>query len=94
MPTGSTEVVSVAVVTALAPVPVVVSVPVPRVTPPLVNVTVPVAGDVAPVIVGTVNVKTTGEPNAEVVGLIANVSLVPAALFTTCATVFEVVPAT
>jgi hypothetical protein len=52
----------VAVVTALAPVPVVLSVPVPSVTPPLVNVTVPEGGALAPVTVGTVKVSVTGEP--------------------------------
>ena len=62
MPTGRAEVVSVAVVTAAAPVPVVVSAAVPNAVAPLVNVTVPVAGAEAPATVGTVKVSTTGEP--------------------------------
>ena len=62
VPTGRIEVEIVAVVTALAPVPVVERVPVPSVTPPLVKVTVPVAGEGAPATVGTVKVNATVEP--------------------------------
>ena len=62
VPTGRVEVVSVAVVTAFAPVPVVVSVPVPSAVVPFENVTVPVAGADAPAIVGTVKVSVTAEP--------------------------------
>jgi hypothetical protein len=76
VPTGSVDVVSVAVVTALAPVPVVLNVPVPSVTPPLVKVTVPVGGAAAPATTGrTVKVRTTGEPTVELVGFAVNVSV-------------------
>ena len=61
-PTGRAEVVSVAVVTALAPVPVVVSAAVPRVVEPFENVTVPVGDGDAPATVGTVNVRVTAVP--------------------------------
>jgi len=60
VPTGSVEVVRVAVVTAFAPVPVVVRVAVPRVVLPFENVTVPVGAAEAPAIVGTVKVSVTG----------------------------------
>ena len=79
VPTGKVEVVNVAVVTALAPVPVVESVAVPRVTPPLVNVTVPVGEAEAPATVGTVNVSCTGEPKLELVGFAVSVSFAPEA---------------
>jgi hypothetical protein len=74
VPTGRAEVVSVAVVTALAPVPVVVSVAVPSVVEPFENVTVPVGGAEAPATVGMVKVRTTGEPKLELVGLAVSVS--------------------
>jgi hypothetical protein len=74
VPTGKAEVVSVAVVTAFAPVPVVVNVPVPSVTPLLVKVTVPVGEAAAPATVGIVKVNWTGEPYAELVGFAVNVS--------------------
>jgi hypothetical protein len=77
VPTGRAEVVRVAVVTEVAPVPVVESVPVPSVVVPLVKVTVPVGVAVAPVAGGTVNVSTTGEPKVELVGFAVNVSLDP-----------------
>jgi hypothetical protein len=70
------------VVTAVAPVPVVVSVPVPSVVVPCVNVTVPVGAVDAPATVGIVNVSTTGAPYVELVGLAVNVSLVLATLAT------------
>lgn len=89
VPTGSDEVLKVAVVTALAPVPVVERAPVPRVTPPLVKVTVPVAGEAAPVMVGTVKVRATGEPYAEFVGLAVSVSAVPGATATDSVVVDE-----
>ncbi len=62
VPTGRVDVVSVAVVTALAPVPVVVRDPVPSVVVPLEKVTVPAAGVGAPAMVGTVKVSVTAEP--------------------------------
>ena len=79
MPTGRAEVVSVAVVTALAPVPVVVRVAVPSVVVPLVKVTVPVGGAEAPATVGIVKVSTTGEPKVELVGLAVSESPEPLA---------------
>ena len=77
VPTGSAEVLNVAVVTAFVPVPVVVSVAVPSVVDPFENVTVPVGDADAPVTVGTVNVRTTGEPKLELVGLAVSVSPEP-----------------
>jgi hypothetical protein len=92
VPIGSVEVVNVAVVTALAPVPVVVSVAVPMVMPPLVNVTVPVGDAEAPAIVGTVKVKFTGEPKFEFVGLMTSVSFAPEATATGSEVVDEMAP--
>lgn len=74
VPTGSVEVFSTAVVTALEPLPVVVSVPVPRVTPPLEKVTVPVGEAEAPATVGTVKVSATEVPKEELVGFAVSVS--------------------
>jgi hypothetical protein len=65
----------VAVVTALAPVPVVISVAVPSVVEPFENVMVPVGGADAPATVGIVKVSTTGEPKLELVGLAVRVSV-------------------
>ena len=67
VPTGNEEVLRVAVVVAFAPVPLVTSIAVPRVTPALVKVTVPVGDAEAPAMVGTVKVlsingKKPGEP--------------------------------
>ena len=74
-PTGSTEVVRVAVVTPFA----VLSAPVPSVVPPLAKVTVPIAGADAPATVGTVKVRTTGEPKLDAAGLAVNESAEPEA---------------
>ena len=60
VPTGSAEVVVVAMQTAGLPVGVAGKVAVPRVEPPLVNVTVAVGH--APLIGVTVSVRVTGEP--------------------------------
>jgi hypothetical protein len=92
VPTGRAEVVSVAVVTAFAPVPVVVSVAVPSVVVPFENVTVPVAGAEAPATVGTVKVSTTGEPKLELVGLAVNVSPAPDAVPTVSVVEDEIGP--
>ena len=92
VPTGNEEVVSVAVVTALEPVPLVDSVPVPSVTPPLVNVTVPIGEAEAPVTVGTVKVSTTDAPKVELVGFAVSVSPVLPAVATVSLTVEEIAP--
>jgi hypothetical protein len=92
VPTGSVDVDRVAVVTAVAPEPDVDRVPVPSVTPPLLNVTVPVAGDEAPATVGTVKVSATGEPYVEVVGLSVSVSPVLATAPTGSVVVEEIAP--
>jgi hypothetical protein len=92
VPTGSEEVVNVAVVTALAPVPVVIRVPVPRVTPPLVKVTVPVGEAEAPATVGTVKVNVTAEPKAELVGFAVRVSFAPEAVATGTVVLDEMAP--
>jgi hypothetical protein len=81
-------VVNVAVVTPL----VVLRVPVPRVVVPLVKVTVPEAGAGAPAVVGTVNVSTTGEPKAEVVGFAVSVSEAPLAAATVSVVEDEIGP--
>jgi hypothetical protein len=91
VPTDSAEVVRVAVVTAFAPVPVVVNVAVPSVVTPSENVTVPAAGVEAPATVGTVKVRTTGEPKVEVVGLAVRVSPAPEAAATVAEVVDEIV---
>jgi hypothetical protein len=92
VPTGRVEVVNVAVVTAFAPVPVVVSVPVPRVVAPFENVTVPVGDTEAPGTVGIVNVSTTGEPKLELVGLAVSVSPEPEATPTVSVVEDEIAP--
>ena len=92
VPTGSVEVFSVAVVVAFAPLPTVDNVPVPRVTPPLVKVTVPVGGAEAPATVGTVKVNCTAEPKVELVGFALSVSLAPDAAATVSLTVEEIAP--
>ena len=92
MPTGRVEVVSVAVVMAVAPVPVVVSIAVPSVVVPFENVTVPIAGADAPATVGTVKVRTTGEPKLEVTGLAVRVSAEPAAVPTVSEVEDEIAP--
>jgi hypothetical protein len=92
VPTGRDEVVRVAVVTAFVPVPVVVSVAVPRVVVPFENVTVPVGGAEAPATVGIVNVRTTGEPKFEVVGFAVSVSADPDAAATVSDVVEEIAP--
>jgi hypothetical protein len=91
VPTGRAEVVSVAVVTAVEPDPLVVSVAVPSVTPPLANVTVPVGEADAPAVVGTVKVSTTGEPKVELVGFAVSVSPVLATGATVSLTEEEIV---
>ncbi len=90
VPTGNCEVVKIAVVTALAPVPVVASVPVPSVTPPLVNVTVPVGDAEAPATVGTVKVSATDEPKVELVGFAVSLSFAPEAIATVSVVVDEI----
>lgn len=80
VPTGSDEVFSVAVVVAFAPLPTVVNIAVPSVTPPLVKVTVPVGGEEAPATVGTVKTSCTGDPKVEVEGFAVKVSLAPEAV--------------
>ena len=92
MPTGRVEVVNVAVVMAVAPVPVVVSIAVPSVVVPFENVTVPIAGADAPATVGTVKVSTTGEPKTELVGLATSVSAEPDAMPTVSDVEDEIAP--
>jgi hypothetical protein len=82
VPTGRVDVVRVAVVVALAPLPTVDSVAVPRVTPPLAKVTVPVGGAEAPATVGTVKINCTAEPKVELVGFAVSVSFAPEATAT------------
>ena len=92
VPTGRADVVSVAVVVAFAPLPTVVSVAVPRVTPPLVKVTVPVGGAEAPATVGTVKTSWTGSPNEELVGFAVSVSFAPEAAATVSVVEEEIAP--
>ena len=92
VPAGRVVVVKVAVVTALAPVPVVDNMAVPSVVPPLVKVTVPVGDAAAPVTVGTVKVSTTEEPKVELVGFAVRVSPVLGAAATVSLVVEEMAP--
>ena len=92
VPTGRADVVNVAVVTAFAPEPVVVSVPVPSVVVPLMKVTVPAGGADAPATVGMVNVSTTGEPKTELAGFAVKVSAEPAAIPTVSVINEEIAP--
>jgi hypothetical protein len=92
VPTGSADVLNVAVVVAFALLPTVANVAVPSVTPPLVNVTVPVGDAVAPAIVGTVKISCTGEPKVELVGFAVRVSFAPGAAATVSVVVEEIAP--
>jgi hypothetical protein len=92
VPTGREDVLSVAVVVAFAPVPVVTRVAVPSVTPPLVKVTRPVGAAEAPETVGTVKTSCTGEPKVEVVGLAVRVSFAPDTMATDSVVEEEIAP--
>lgn len=89
VPTSSEEVTRVAVVRALTPEPVVVSVPVPSVEPLLAKVTLPVADVAAPATEANWNTIVTGEPAVEFAGPTLKVSAVPGTAATVTVAVAE-----